>query len=55
MEEHDQVDDAIPEDERVTLPDLTKVFDDDDGEPDPFDGDVESDDEPAPYTPTGDA
>ena len=48
--------DAIPEDERITLPDLSKVFDDEDYGPDPFDPDViPNDDEPPPYDPEGDA
>jgi hypothetical protein len=54
MDNHDILDprDAVPDDERITLPDLSKVFDDDDGSPDPFDPDViPSDDEPPPYLP----
>jgi hypothetical protein len=45
--------DAIPEDERITQHDLSKVFDDDDGDADPFDPDVipSDDDEPPPYLP----
>ncbi len=38
MEDYDM--NIVPEDEAITVPDLSKVFDDDDGEPDPFDPDV---------------
>jgi hypothetical protein len=58
MEEHENVDprDAIPEDERITLPDLSKVFEDEDGV-DPFDPDIipSDDDLPPPYDPQGEA
>jgi hypothetical protein len=38
----------VPDDEAITLPDLSRVFDDD-GEPDPLDPDAVSDREP-PHT-----
>jgi hypothetical protein len=47
--------DAIPEDERITLPDLSKVFDDEDAV-DPFDPDViPSEEDLPPYDPEGEA
>ena len=59
MEKHDIVEprDCIPEDERVTLPDLSKVFDDDDDGPDPLDSDIiPSENDPLPpYAPEGEA
>jgi len=38
----------IPDDEKITVPDLSKVFGDDDDDPDPFDPDLGASDSKLP-------